>query len=71
MKTTRSHRHRVKSSVDKPFTGSVSDNENHMAHGGTRVVETCRCGAVREANINGCHVEQGEWYTPDPYEEDE
>lgn len=52
---------RVKT-VDYGFTGPVSKNENRAAHGGICEVATCEhCGAEKSVNVNGWHVEEGEW----------
>lgn len=45
------------------FQGPVSRDENRAAHGNIMVTETCvHCGAERSRNVNGIHVEQGEWH---------
>lgn len=46
---------------DFGFTGPVSRDENRSAHGNICQHETCRCGAERRSNINGRHIEQGDW----------
>lgn len=48
-------------SRDRCYTGPVSRDENPAAHGGICQIETCRCGAERQTNINGRHIEQGRW----------
>lgn len=48
-------------SHDYGFCGPVSREENPAAHGNITRVERCRCGAERCININGRHIEQGEW----------
>lgn len=35
--------------------------EKRAAHGNVCVVDTCRCGAERQTNVNGRHVERGPW----------
>ncbi len=37
------------------------DRCNPAAHGWTTSMDFCRCGAVRQTNCNGRHVERGEW----------
>jgi len=46
---------------DVAFTGPVASDENRAAHGGICRIEYCCCGATRRTNINGSHVEQGDW----------
>ncbi len=58
------HRHKADKTIDRPYTGPVSTNENRAAHGGICVVATCACGAQRRTNRNGNHVEAGRWVTP-------
>lgn len=44
------------------YTGSVSRAENRAAHGGTCDIDECvRCGARRNVNVNGNHMEAGPW----------
>jgi hypothetical protein len=44
------------------YSGCVNPkDENRSAHGNIVVIETCDCGAVRRTNVNGWHVEEGEW----------
>ncbi len=44
------------------FAGPVSRDENRAAHGNVTNTDECvRCGARREQNINGHHVETGPW----------
>ena len=62
---TTTHRHRPHTSEDYGFTGPVSRRENRAAHGNITQWDTCRCGATRATNINGRHIERGEW-TPAP-----
>lgn len=42
-------------------TKDVASDENRAAHGGICRIEYCCCGATRRTNINGSHVEQGDW----------
>lgn len=61
-------RHRARPSLrqHRPFFGCVVDDErglcNPAAHGDRVCIETCSCGAVRETNTNGLHVERGRWH---------
>lgn len=55
------HKHRVKFSEDWGFTGPVKAKQNPAAHGNICRVDKCSCGAVRRTNINGRHIERGEW----------
>lgn len=41
--------------------GPVRTPQNEAAHGGVCIVDTCSCGAERRTNVNGRHVEPGEW----------
>lgn len=44
------------------FSGAVSRDENHMAHGCVCMTYECSaCGARREVNVNGQHRENGAW----------
>lgn len=54
----------VRVGPDRAFSGPVSSrNEFPPAHGGVTHTETCiACGAERDVNVNGCHVEHGEWW---------
>lgn len=58
------HKHRAQSTDVRPFFGPVAKEENRAAHGGICERQTCSCGAVREVNSNGRHVERGEWSDP-------
>ena len=59
----RSHRHRAVREVERGYVDTVRApiRENRAAHGGVRLVATCKCGAERETNVNGPHVERGRW----------
>jgi hypothetical protein len=46
-----------------PFFGAVSKDQNPLAHGNVCEKETCtKCGKIRLTNINGLHLEVGEWH---------
>jgi hypothetical protein len=55
------HKHTASKTDTRGYTGSVSRDENRAAHGGVCEVETCACGYTRRTNVNGRHVEQGNW----------
>lgn len=57
------HSHRAVSDNAKvrPFNGPVKYPGNPSAHGNITVRDTCRCGAVRDCNVNGRHLEYGTW----------
>lgn len=55
------HKHRVKTRVERGFTHPVAWPENRSAHGNITRVDTCSCGAIRSTNINGNHIERGQW----------
>lgn len=58
----KTHKHKAKREYVRPFFGAVSArNENRMAHGNVTVRAVCACGAIRETNVNGIHVERGRW----------
>lgn len=60
------HRHRKTGESEiHGFRGPVSIDEEPMAHGGVRITERCKCGAVRHINSNGNYLEKGEWYQPE------
>jgi len=64
--TTRCRHAKTTAGPDGGFTGPAYPEgprgENRAAHGGICYVETCdRCGARREVNSNGRHVERGAW----------
>jgi len=60
-----SHSHRTHKVTVRPFSGPVSKYANEAAHGGTCEVHTCRCGATRKVNVNGRHIERGDWHAPE------
>lgn len=59
------HRHRPQGEPTiRPYTGPIRDargRENPRAHGNIRETARCGCGAVRERNLNGSHVESSGW----------
>lgn len=70
---------RTKTGEPRGYTGSVAiyspgrrmwlSEENRAAHGGICVTITCLdCGATRQENRNGRHVEEGPWWTEEGYE---
>ena len=64
---TRRHRHRTVRTDVRCYSGPITGAEpNPAAHGNVRVTQHCACGAVRRANVNGCHVEAGPWVEPSP-----
>lgn len=61
------HKHKIKHerTEDLPFFGTIPGaDENRAAHGGIRVRVHCHCGATRDSNVNGSHVERGPWIEP-------
>lgn len=58
------HKHRAMPGKGKvlPFWGPVSEDQNPAAHGGCMERDYCRCGAIRDTNVNGWHRERGSWY---------
>jgi hypothetical protein len=70
---------RTKTGEPRSYTGSVAiysswrgrwlTEQNRAAHGGIAVTITCLdCGATRQENRNGRHVEMGPWWSEDGYE---
>lgn len=61
------HKHKAKSKKTTPFFGPVSGTrkQNPAAHGNVTVIAKCRCGAERSTNVNGPHVERGQWSSPE------
>jgi len=57
------HTHRAVKNLSRDycFSGPVSDRENRAAHGNICTVDTCKCGATRRTNVNGRHIEKGQW----------
>lgn len=44
------------------YSGPVARTENRAAHGNVCITEECAvCGARRDVNVNGMHVESGPW----------
>ena len=61
-----SHRHRARTTRARCYTGPVRvENQISEAHGNVTHESECSCGAVRRTNVNGLHVEQGRWLSPD------
>ena len=71
--TPRCKHRKTKDSPERGYTGSVAiysssrgrwlTEENRAAHGGIAWTETCLdCGATRNINSNGNHVEKGPWW---------
>lgn len=64
------HTHEPQKSIERAFKGPArgahltKDGEFRAAHGGKSYLQTCSCGAIRETNENGRHVELGAWYRP-------
>lgn len=52
--------HRPEHTQDRPYDGIERDG-NPMATGALTVIDTCRCGAERRRNVNGCHSAAGQW----------
>ena len=61
------HRHALSTEAYRSYTGTAAgaEAENRAAHGGICVVARCACGATRETNSTGWHVEVGTWQEPD------
>ena len=56
------HTHQVSESRDWRYSGPVQGSTpNEAAHVNIVRIDVCLCGAERHTNINGLHVEQGEW----------
>lgn len=54
--------HRSYTTHTRCFTGPVSSAENPAAHGNVTDTDTCSaCGAQRRTNVNGSHIEEGQW----------
>jgi len=68
--TNHIHRAAPGLTTERAFCGPVSDRENPAAHGNICVIYKCNCGAERLENVNGRHVERGEWHggerSPEP-----
>lgn len=64
------HRHREHTCTTVGYRGTARGaDENRAAHGGVCHIERCRCGALREVNSNGGHLERGTWYRDDRSDE--
>lgn len=63
--TERTHRHTAADTDERPFDGPITSarQPNTAAHGNITETDKCRCGAERRRNVNGRHVETGQWYT--------
>lgn len=61
--SNRHHRHTPFTTKTIGYRGTVANvtRENRAAHGAVCHVDICRCGATRETNSNGRHVERGAW----------
>lgn len=55
------HKHRTKREQIRPFFGPVSDRQNPAAHGNVTMRAICTCGAIKDTNVNGQHIERGHW----------
>jgi len=64
------HRHRPKSSEECVWTHCVTPDEcadrpeRQKAHGWIMRVDTCRCGARRQVEINFHRTNYGPWFMP-------
>ena len=60
------HTHRARPSLaqDWGYARPVATPENRAAHGNITRQDVCTCGARRLTNINGRHVERGNWQEP-------
>lgn len=55
-------KHRKYTTETRGFSGPVSRIENRAAHGNVCHTDKCdHCGAERRCNVNGRHVEFGQW----------
>ena len=68
-----SHRHRVMSVRTQCWIGCVDPEAcDGASHGNITDTQTCRCGATRQAEINGRHEVTGPWRaSPDETVSDE
>lgn len=58
------HRHKAATEYVGAYTGGITDpvrGQEPRAHGGIRVVETCKCGATRTTNKNQGWSESTGW----------
>lgn len=60
----KNHRHTVTHETTAGFAGPVAHRQNHAAHGGITLRQTCTCGATRRVNVNQRHREAGTWRKP-------
>jgi hypothetical protein len=61
------HRHRPVPAKQRtlPFTGVVYGTRTDVrAHGNVCVHDVCRCGALRDTNVNQGFEERGAWRVP-------
>ena len=70
--TRHRHRHRMVWTAFFCYAGPIAGAEpNPAAHGGITETQRCACGAVRQLNVNGRHVEAGPWVEPGELREGE
>lgn len=56
------HKHRTKEKRGPaPFSGPVSNKPIPRAHGNTKWLHVCRCGAQKYVNCNNFVSEHGPW----------
>lgn len=57
------HKHKASTSRTTAFLGPVgpAEDQDPCAHGGISYLQRCACGATRRVNVNGSHIEMGEW----------
>ena len=60
--TKHTHRAIPGKSIDRGYHGTIPGaTENRAAHGNICRTDYCRCGALRNSNINQQHIERGPW----------
>ena len=60
--TRHRHRHRMVWTAFRCYSGPIAGAEpNRAAHGNVTETQRCACGATREINVNGRHIEAGPW----------
>ena len=60
----KTHKHKADPQLtrERCFAGPIPGaEENRAAHGNVTIRQQCRCGATRAANVNGRHIELGDW----------
>ena len=64
---TTKHTHRTVKTLTRGYRGTVANPKkmNPAAAGGVLFIDVCRCGATKETNSNGRHVERGGWVDAD------